>query len=275
MLHNQILLLLALLSAILGLHILSAKIRVSYPILLVIGGVAISVIPGVPPIALNPDWVFVIFLPPLLYEAAWYTSWRDFSRQKLPIGILAFGLVFFTSIVVAYFAHAVIPGFTLAVGFILGGIISPPDAVTAETILKGIKAPEDAVTIIKGESLINDASSLIVFKSAMAAVLTGTFVLREASVNLLWVAVGGIVIGVAIAQTVYFARKHLDTTPSIETALSLISPYLFYLIAESLHTSGILAVVAGGLFSPTGHTSFSRPNRMCSPEGSFQPLRFC
>ena len=248
MLHYQILLLIALLFAILGLHILSAKVKISYPILLVMGGGLISAIPGVPAIELNPDWVFLIFLPPLLYEAAWYTSWRDFWRQKYPIGILAFGLVFFTSMVVAYFAHFVIPGFTLAVGFLLGGIISPPDAVTAETILKGIKAPEDAVTIIKGESLINDAASIIVFKFAVAAVLTGNFVLQKASINLVWVAVGGIFAGVAIAQTVYFTRKHLDTTPSIDTAITLLSPYLFYLIAESLHCSGVLAVVAGGLF---------------------------
>ena len=274
MLHQQILLLLALLFAIIALHILSAKIRISYPIMLVMGGVAISMIPGVPPITLNPDWVFLIFLPPLLYEAAWYTSWRDFSRQKVPIGILAFGLVFFTSIVVAYFAHAVIPGFTLAVGFLLGGIISPPDAVTAETILKGIKAPEDAVTIIKGESLINDASSLIVFRSAMVAVLTGTFVLRQASINLLWVAVGGIVIGVALAEAVYFARKHIETTPSIETALTLISPYLFYLIAESLHSSGVLAVVAGGVFLSYRSHEFLSAKSHVQSGGVFSTLTF-
>jgi len=248
MLHHQILLVIALLFTIIGLHILSAKIKISYPILLVLGGLAISEIPGVEHVTLDPEWVFLIFLPPLLYEAAWYTSWKDFWRLKTPIGVQAFGLVFFTSIVIAYFVNGFLPGFPLAVGFLLGGIISPPDAVTAASVLDGIDAPKDAVTILEGESLINDASSLTVYQFALAAILTNRFEMQEAATQLLWVAFGGLAIGVAAAFAVLSIRQRLTTTPSIDTSLTLISPYLFYLSAESLHASGVLAVVAGGLF---------------------------
>lgn len=248
MLHEQILLILALLLAIIGIRMLSAKLHVSYPILLVIGGLLISEIPGVPHVTLNPDLVFLIFLPPLLYEAAWFTSWRDFWRLKAPILVQAFGLVFFTSIVVAYFASAFFPEFTLAVGFLLGGIISPPDAITATSVLEGLDAPKDAVTILEGESLINDASSLIVYQFALAAVLTNYFSLSEAAGDLLWVAGVGIGVGLALAYALLWIRRRLPTTPSIETSLTLIGPYLFYLAAEQVHASGVLSVVAGGLF---------------------------
>ncbi len=248
MLHNQILLVIGLLFVIIGLHMVSAKVKISYPILLVLGGLAISEIPGMPHVTLDPEWVFLIFLPPLLYEAAWYTSWRDFWRLKTPIGVQAFGLVFFTSIAVAYFVNGFFDGFPLAVGFLLGGIIGPPDAVTAASVLDGIEAPKDAVTILEGESLINDASSLIVYQFALAAILTGQFEMGEAGLELLWVAAGGIGIGVAAAFAVYFIRRRLPTTPSIDTSLTLISPYLFYLSAEAVHASGVLSVVAGGLF---------------------------
>jgi CPA1 family monovalent cation:H+ antiporter len=248
MLQHQILLIIGLLLAIIGIHMLSARIKISYPILLVLGGLAISEIPGMPQVTLDPEKVFLIFLPPLLYEAAWYTSWKDFWRLKIQIGVQAFGLVFFTSVVVAYFVHALIPGFPLAIGFLLGGIISPPDAVTARSVLTGLNAPKDAVTILEGESLINDASSLVVYQFALAAILTNHFAMQEAATRLLWVAFGGIGIGVTAASAIYFIRKRLPTTPSIETSLTLMSPYLFYLTAESVHASGVLAVVAGGLF---------------------------
>lgn len=248
MLHEKILLVIALLLVIIGLRMLSTKLRVPYPILLVIGGLLISEIPGVPHITLEPDWVFLIFLPPLLYEAAWFTSWRDFWRLRSMILVQAFGLVFFTSIVVAYFANTFLPGFPLAVGFLLGGIISPPDAVTATSVLHGLDAPKDAVTILEGESLINDAASLIVYQFALAAVLMNSFSLREAGGELLWVAGVGIAVGVVLAFAMLWIRRHLPTTPSIETSLTLIGPYLFYLTAEELEASGVLAVVAGGLF---------------------------
>ncbi|HEX2618425.1 MAG TPA: Na+/H+ antiporter, partial [Flavobacteriales bacterium] len=247
-LHERLFLVLLLLFIIAVLHMLSARLHISYPIVLVLGGLGISLIPGMPLVQLDPELVFVIFLPPLLYEAAWTTSWRDFWKWRRPIGLLAFGLVFFTSSIVAVVAHAMIPGFSLAMGFLLGGIISPPDAVAATSILQGLRVPKRVVTILEGESLVNDASSLIVFRFAVAAILTGQFALVPAIGNFFWVAGMGIVVGLAIAYIIYWIHKLLPTTSSIDVALTIMSPYLMYLAAEELHVSGIMAVVCGGLF---------------------------
>lgn len=261
--HHNILLILALLAAMTLLYMLSQKLRLSYPIFLVIGGLLIGFIPGMPRIALNPEIVFLFFLPPLLYEAAWFTSWYDFWRWKRSIALLAFGLVFFTSTAVAFLSTALIPGFTLALGFLLGGVISPPDAVAAQSILKGLKIPKRLTTILEGESLVNDASSLIVFRFAVAAVLTGQFVLHTAIINFLVVSIMGIIIGIAIALIFYCIHKYLPTTPSIDTILTLMTPYLMYLTAEQFHFSGVLAVVSGGLFlSFRSHEFFDYKSRI-------------
>ena len=161
--------------------ILSNKLKISYPILLVIAGLLISLIPGVPFIVFKPDLVFLIFLPPLLYSAAWNTSWVEFWKWKRPIILLAFALVIITSTVVAFVSNAIIPGFTLALGFLLGGIISPTDAVAANSVLTGLKVPKRVITILEGESLINDASGLIIFRFALAAIFTGQFQFWDAT----------------------------------------------------------------------------------------------
>lgn len=246
--HNYILSILGLLFAIFLLVMLAQKIRVAYPIFLVIAGLAISFIPGIPMLKLSPDLIFLIFLPPLLYEAAWYTSWKEFWKWRRPISLLAFGLVFFTSMMVAYSSVHIFPGFTLALGFLLGGIISPPDAVAAATVLKGMKVPKRILTILEGESLVNDASSLIVFRFALAAVLTGTFSLQQASGQFFIVAGMGIVVGLAGAHIVYAIHRFLPTTPAIDAALTLMTPYILFLAAEHFHFSGVMAVVSGGLF---------------------------
>ena len=154
---------------------LGQKLHISYPIFLVLGGLVLSFIPGLPHVAIAPDLIFLIFLPPLLYEAAWTTSWNDFWRWRRAIGLLAFGLVVFTALIVAYVARAVIPGFSLALGFLLGGIISPPDAVAATSVLRGIRVPRRVTAILEGESLINDASSLIVFRFALLSACSKLF----------------------------------------------------------------------------------------------------
>jgi monovalent cation/hydrogen antiporter len=248
MMQDHLLLVISLLFGIAIITMLSQKLRVAYPILLVISGLAISLIPGIPLITLSPDLVFLIFLPPLLYAAAWNTSWNDFWRMKRPISLLAFGLVIFTSAAVAIVSHAIIPGFPLAYGFLLGGIISPPDAVAATSVLQGLKVPKRALTILEGESLVNDASSLIVFRFALAAILTGQFHLWDATKSFIMVAAMGIVIGLTIAHIVYAIHKFLPTTASIDAALTLISPYVMYIAAEHFHFSGVLSVVSGGLF---------------------------
>jgi CPA1 family monovalent cation:H+ antiporter len=245
------------------LTMLSEKIGISYPIFLVIAGLLISFIPGMPHFQLEPDWVFLIFLPPLLYEAAWNTSWKDFWASRRAIGLLSIGLVVFTATAVAYISEAIIPGFTLAMGFLLGGIISPPDAVAATSVLHGLKVPKRVVTILEGESLVNDASSLIVFRVALATITTGNFVLWKAGVDFLMVAIMGVVIGLAIAHVLYVVHRFFPTTPSIDTALTFISPYLMYITAEHFHYSGVLAVVSGGLFlSFRAHELFTYQSRM-------------
>ncbi|MEF9479242.1 cation:proton antiporter [Chryseobacterium sp. 1B4] len=184
--HEQLLLILGLLLLVMMLVMLAQRIKIAYPIFLVLAGLGISMIPGVPILKLDPDIIFLIFLPPLLYEAAWYTSWNDFWKWKRTISLLAFGLVFLTSLVVACTSQMLIPGFTLALGFLLGGIVSPPDAIATTTVLKGLKVPRRTIAILEGESLINDASSLIVFRFALAAVMTGAFSMHEATGQFFW-----------------------------------------------------------------------------------------
>jgi CPA1 family monovalent cation:H+ antiporter len=162
--------------------------------------------------------------------------------------MLAFGLVIFTATAIAFFAHWLIPDCSLALGFLLGGIISPPDAVAAASVFKGLKVPSRIVAILEGESLVNDASSLIVFRFALVAIFTGQFTFWQATGSFFSVVVMGVLIGLAIAHVVYAIHRFLPTTPSIDTALTLIAPYLMYLLAEHFYFSGVLAVVSGGLF---------------------------
>jgi len=248
MIQDNLLLVLSLLFVISILTMLSSKLKIAYPIFLVIGGLLISLIPGIPHITLHPDLVFLIFLPPLLYAAAWNTSWNDFWRHKRPISLLGFGLVIFTSAAVAWISNMLIPDFSLAAGFLLGGIISPPDAVAATSVLQGLKVPKRVTTILEGESLVNDAASLIVFRFALAAVVTGQFHMWDATRTFFVVAIFGILIGLAIAHIVYAIHRFFPTTPAIDAAFTLIAPYIMYITAEHFHVSGVLSVVTGGLF---------------------------
>lgn len=263
--QDNLLIVISLLFGVSMLTMLSEKLRISYPIFLVIAGLLISFIPGIPHISLEPDWVFLLFLPPLLYFAAWNTSWKDFWYFKRPIGLLAIGLVVFTATAVAYLSNAMIPDFTLAMGFVLGGIISPPDAVAATSVLQGLKIPRRVVTILEGESLVNDASSLIVFRVSLATLMTGQFVFWKAGLDFFLVAIIGVVIGVSIAYLLYLVHKLFPTTSSIDTALTFIAPYLMYIGAEHFHFSGVLATVSGGLFlSYRSNEIFSYNSRMQS-----------
>ena len=248
MIQDNLLLILFLLFTISMLTILSGKLKISYPIFLVIAGLLISLVPGIPLISLQPELVFLIFLPPLLYAAAWNTSWTDFWNQKRAIGLLSFGLVIFTSALVAIISHWLIPDFPLAYGFLLGGIISPPDAVAATSVLQGLKVPKRVVTILEGESLVNDASSLIVLRFALLAITTGQFEWGKASQSFFMVVVMGILIGLAIAHVVYAIHRFFTTNSEIDGAITLITPYIMYITAEHFHYSGVLSVVSGGLF---------------------------
>jgi Na+/H+ antiporter len=261
MFQEHLLLILVLLFAIFMLIMLGQKLKISDPIFLVLAGLGIGFIPGIPQVEVEPEMIFLLFLPPLLYEAAWYTSWNDFWKWRRPIAMLAFGLVFLTSTIIAFVSTAIIPGFTLALGFLLGGIISPPDAVAASSVLKHIKIPKRLTTVLEGESLINDASSLIVFRFALAAIISGQFSLSQAVGQFFIVSGMGIVIGLFIAHIIYVVHRFLPTTASIDAALTLISPYFMYLAAEKFHFSGVMAVVSGGLFlSYRSHEIFATGN---------------
>jgi monovalent cation/hydrogen antiporter len=238
----------ALISIIVALVILANKLKLAYPIVLVLGGLAISLTIPFSNITIEPELIFFIFLPPLLYDAAWQTSWKEFWKWRRVITSFAFPIVILTSCVVAFASHALIPGFTLALGFLLGGIVSPPDAISATTIMRQVKVPKILVSVAEGESLLNDASSLVVFRFALAAILTGQFHLSQAVGDFFLVIILGTLIGVLIALVFYAIYRWLPTTPSIEIVLSFLAPYCMYYAAESFHYSGVLAVVAGGLF---------------------------
>ncbi|PWG78313.1 Na+/H+ antiporter [Pararcticibacter amylolyticus] len=273
--HDRILFVLSLLFVVFLLVMLAKRVKIAYPIFLVIAGLAISLVPGLPRLHLDPELVFLIFLPPLLYEAAWYTSWNDFWKWKRPIILLAFGLVFFTSSIVAWVTSSMIPGFTLALGFLLGGIVSPPDAVAATTVLKGMRVPKRLLAILEGESLVNDASSLIVFRFALAAVLTGTFSVQDASLQFVLVTGMGIVVGLAGAHILYVIHRFLPTTPAIDAALTVMTPYILFLAAEHFHFSGVMAVVSGGLFlSWRSHEVFRTGNTRLNMLGVWTTMIF-
>lgn len=242
---------------------LAKRIQVAYPVLLVVAGLLISFIPGVPRVKIEPELIFIIFLPPLLYEAAWSTSWKELWRWRRIIFSFAFVVVFFTALSVAIFANYFIPGFSLALGFLLGGIVSPPDAVSAGAILKFVKVPKRLASILEGESLLNDASSLIIFRFAMIAAATGQFVWHEAAGSFIWMCVGGVGIGLAIAYIFLKMHKILPTDSNTDILLTFIAPFSMYLVAEQLHASGVLAVVSGGLFlSYRSHDFLSSASRI-------------
>ena len=232
---------------ILALVMIAEKLRLAYPIVLVLGGLALSFTTQFSNITIDPEMVFFIFLPPLLYEAAWQVSWKEFWKWRRVITGFAFPIVIITSCVIAFVSSKLIPGFTLALGFLLGGIISPPDAISATTIMRRVNVPKGLVSIAEGESLLNDASSLIVFRFALAAVITGQFHFQDAAVSFLLVIFMGIFIGLFVGVIFYANHRWLPTTPSVEIVLTLVTPYCMYYFAERFHFSGVLAVVSGGL----------------------------
>jgi Na+/H+ antiporter len=246
--HESLPFILALIAIIVLTEMLANKIKVAYPILLVIAGLGISFIPGLPAIRINPNMIFFIFLPPLLFEAAWSISLKELKKWYRIIGSFAFLVVFFTAVSVAIFSNYFIPGFSLALGFLLGGIVSPPDAVSAGAILKFVKVQKATASILEGESLLNDASSLIIFRFALVAAATGQFIWKAAIFSFSWMIVGGAVIGLALGWLFMQAHKKLPTDAPSDIAFTLIEPYILYWVGEQLHSSGVLAVVFGGLY---------------------------
>ena len=232
--------------AVTALAWLARRLNVAYPILFVIGGLVLALIPGVPRVTLNPELVFLFFLPPLLFPAALFTSWRDFRENLRPISMLAVGLVLLTTVAIAFLAHHFM-NLPLAAGFVLGAIVSPPDAIAATAIADRLRIPRRIVTVLEGESLVNDATALVAYRFAIAAVVTGGFSLSHAGLKFLIVCFGGIAFGLAIGWLAAAFHKRVVDAP-IEITVSLLTPFAAYLPAERMGISGVLAVVTAGLY---------------------------
>jgi Na+/H+ antiporter len=237
---------LSLLVAVAALAWLAGRVKVPYPIFLTLAGVAVSLTPGLPAVPVAPDVVFLLFLPPLLYHAGMLTSWRDFRANIRPISTLALGLVLFTTVAVAVVAHY-LTGMPWAAAFVLGAIISPPDAVAATAITQRLRVPKRVGVILEGESLVNDASALICYKFAVAVVAGQAFSPGAAGLNFLVSGLGGVVVGYAVGWFMVWLRPRLRDS-SVEGVAALLIPYIAYLPAERMHVSGVLAAVTAGLY---------------------------
>jgi Na+/H+ antiporter len=240
------LILAALLASVTLLLVLAPKLGVPYPILLVIGGLLLGFVPGVPELELPPELVLVAFLPPLLYSAALFSSPHELRRNIRPITLLAFGLILATAGTVAIVAHYAV-GLSWPAAFVLGAIVSPTDPLAATSIARRIGVPARVVTIVEGESLVNDAAALVAFRFAVAAVVTGSFSLLEASLEFLVGAAAGILIGFAVGYLVAQVLRRIDD-PTTEITILLVSGYFAYLPAEAIDASAVLAVVTAGLY---------------------------
>jgi CPA1 family monovalent cation:H+ antiporter len=239
---------LLLLVLVTGLTIVARRLTVPYPIVMVLGGLLLSRIPGVPEFDLPPDLVFFVFLPPLLFAGGYFTSLREFKANLRAIVALAFGLVIFTAAVVAVVAYTLVPSLGWAGAFALGAIGAPPDAVAATAIFQRVGVPRRIVTILEGESLVNDATALVMYRFAVAAAAAGTFSLLDASGSFVAVLVGGVAIGVLVGLAGEWLLARIRDT-AIAVTITLLAPYAAYLSAEALHVSGVLAAVAGGLLA--------------------------
>jgi CPA1 family monovalent cation:H+ antiporter len=237
----------ALLAAGLLLLVASQFIRVPYPILLVLGGLAIAFIPGMPTVQLAPNLVLVAVLPPLLYGSAFFTSLRELRANLKPILLLAIGLVLITMVAVAVAAHAVIPGLGWSGAFVLGALVSPTDPTAATSIAQRLGLPRRLITLIEGESLVNDGTALVALKFAVAAVVTGSFSLAEATGEFALNVVGGIAVGLAVGYLIRQLRRRVDNPP-VEITISLLSGYFGYLPARALGVSGVIAAVTVGIY---------------------------
>jgi CPA1 family monovalent cation:H+ antiporter len=219
---------------------------VPYAVLLVVAGMALAFVPRLPSVDFEPQLIMALFLPPLLFSSAYFTSWRDFRMYLRPILGLAIGLVLFTTLGVGLAVKTLLPDVPWAVAFLLGAIVSPPDAVAAAAILEKLRLPKRIVAILEGESLVNDATGLVLYKFALAAVLSGTFSVVEATGMFAIYAVGGCALGYGIGLASVWALKRLHET-LLQIAFSFVVPFVAFLVGENIHVSGVLAVVVAGL----------------------------
>ncbi len=245
---REIELVLLLLVLVTALTLVARRFTFPYPIVMVLGGLLLSQIPALPGFELPPELVFFVFLPPLLFAGGYFTSLRDFKANLRPIFLLAFGLVIFTAAAVAVVAHMFVPTLGWAGAFALGAIVAPPDAVAATSIFQRMGVPRRIVTILEGESLVNDATALVIYRFAVAAAAAGTFSLIDAGGSFAVVLIGGVAIGVVVGRAGGWLLAHIRDT-AIAVMVTLLAPFAAYLSAEALGVSGVLATVVGGLFA--------------------------
>ena len=238
---------LALLVGVAVLAMVARRLDVPTPVVLVGGGVVIALLPGIPALQVDPQLVFVAFVPPLLYRASLLASFRAVRANMRPILLLGVGHVLFACAAVAWVARLAVPGLPWASAFALGAVVSPPDVAAAAAFLRRLPMPRRIVTILEGESMVNDAAAIVAYRMAVAAAVTGTFSLGKASMQFLTVGAGGIVVGIGVGWLLGAIRRHIHD-PEVENTISLLTGYAAYLPAERLGVSGVLAVVATGLY---------------------------
>jgi CPA1 family monovalent cation:H+ antiporter len=243
---TTITLMLGLLIATLVFASLATRLRVPYAILLILGGALLGFLPGLPEVDLNGDLILFLFLPPLVYSSAWLTSWREFRANLRPILLLAIGLVVVTTVFVAVVAHFFI-ALPWSVSFVLGAVLSPTDAVAASAIAQRMGLPRGTVTVLEGESMVNDATGLVAYTFAVAAATTGHFQLAAAGLQFVIVSLGGLLVGLIVGWPLAWLHRRLDDAP-IEITITLLTPFAAYLLAEAVQVSGVLAVLSAGLY---------------------------
>ncbi len=253
---------------------LARRINVPYPILLVVAGLGISFIPHVPRIPLNPELVFIIFLPPLLYASAWQTNWREFKGNLVSISMLAVGLVAFTVLGVAFFADHFITALDFKSGFILGAVVATTDAIAAASIAQTVGLPQRIVDLLEGESLVNDATGLLALEFGLGLLLRDQApTVASGTLRLLWLTAGGIGVGLVFGVVTAWLERFIDDGP-VEMVISLIVPYAAYLAGEQVHASGVLAVVACGLFLSRRSVAFFSPETRLQITSGWSALNF-
>ena len=268
---SEIIVFLLLMTCLLAL--LAQRTGISYPIIFLIGGIVLGLVPGLGKLQVEPESMLLIFLPPLLMEAAYFTSMRDFKENLRPILQLAIGLVFITAMVVAGVFSTLVPDATLAMGFVLGAIISPPDVVAATATIKKMRVPKRISTILEGESLVNDAMGLVMYKFAVAAVVTGHFSLVSAGSQFVMMAAAGVIVGLVVAYLFVRFFPYIREVP-IEILSTLVISYLSYILAEAIHGSGVLSVVATGLYISWHAPSMFTPRFRMPAEAVWRMVSF-
>lgn len=271
--HSPAATILLLLTAVTIVAFAARKLPIPYPTLMVVAGAAFGWIPGLPRIEFDSDTVLLVFLPPLLYAAAWQMSWHDFRVNLRPISLLAVGLVIATTSAVAAVAHYYVPDMPWSMAFALGALVAPPDAVAATAVTRRVPLPRKLITILEGESLVNDATGLVLYRVAVAAAVTGVFSPSAAALQLVVAPIGGLIVGLVVGRLAVQLHRRLND-PTIETVATLLTPFAAYVPAEMLGTSGVIAVVAAGMYVSRHASTIFSPVTRLNATAVWQTLEF-